>query len=290
MFLHRRKQKNKLDDILNSLVKNEISVTTGKSNGGGDICRSKFGGRPAVPEDFEWPRYEAKNFDGVLKNRPLSFMCQINLDDVSGYDKDELLPKTGLLLFFYEQETMCWGFDPEDKGCSRVYYFADTAALHEAELPADLGEDYRVREYELSFAARASYPCFEEFDCCADSDIEWEDYDEAVEAKGYELDNERHKLLGYADLVKGEMLTECERVSRDLYCGDAESYGSTPDDTEKEILKAASDWVLLFQMASIEDDDYELMFGDVGDIYYYIRKQDLTELRFDKTWLVLQCG
>jgi len=47
---------------------------------------------------------------------------------------------------------------------------------------------------------------------------------------------------------------------------------------------------LLFQMASIQEDDYELMFGDLGNLYFYIRKQDLKERNFDKVWLVLQCG
>ena len=32
------------------------------------------------------------------------------------------------------------------------------------------------------------------------------------------------------------------------------------------------------------------MLGDVGNLYFYIRKQDLAERNFDKVWLVLQCG
>ena len=123
-----------------------------------------------------------------------------------------------------------------------------------------------------------------------DVDCDWDDYEEAVEGMGYEIDSERHKLLGYADLVQGEMLTECERTARGLYCGNPESYENTPVDVEEEINKAAADWILLFQMASIQDDDYELMFGDLGNVYFYIKKQDLKEGNFEKAWLVLQCG
>lgn len=41
----------------------------------------KIGGKPAVPSDFVWPGYLSKSFDGVTKERPFSFMSQINLED-----------------------------------------------------------------------------------------------------------------------------------------------------------------------------------------------------------------
>ena len=43
-------------------------------------------------------------------------------------------------------------------------------------------------------------------------------------------------------------------------------------------------------MGTISDDDYELMFGDCGHIYYWIRKEDLMNCNFENTWLILQCG
>jgi len=279
-----------LGKVLDTLRKNEIFITTHPSNPDGSICRSKFGGSPAVPADFEWPRFEAENYDGETANRPLSFLCQINLDEIRAFDKENLLPDTGLLLFFYEQESMRWGFDPDDEGCSRVYYFADTSKLAEAELPVDLKEEYRVREYELSFATGDSYPSFEELRIHSDVDCDWDSYDEELENMGCEIECERHKLLGYADLIQGEMLTECERTTRGLYCGDAESYQKTSEEMNADIHRAAADWILLFQMASIQDDDYELMFGDLGNLYFCIRKQDLMERNFHKVWLVVQCG
>lgn len=294
MFGFKKKAEKKntpdLDKILDTIRKNEISVTTCKAKKGGSVYRSKFGGKPAVPAGFEWPRFDAENYDGETANRPLSFLCQINLEEISAYDKENLLPKTGLLLFFYEQESMRWGFDPEDAGCSRVFYFEDVSQLAEADLPDDMKDEYKVKEYDLSFSAKDSYPSFEELDCHSDVDCDWDDYDEAVEKKGYELESEHHKLLGYADLVQGEMLTECERITRGLYCGDHKSYVDTPEDVKEDISGATTDWVLLFQMASIQEDDYELMFGDLGNLYFYIRKQDLKERNFDKVWLVLQCG
>ncbi|MBE6646655.1 MAG: DUF1963 domain-containing protein [Ruminococcaceae bacterium] len=294
MFGFKKKTEEKsapdLNKVLDTLRKNEISVTTRKAKNKGSVYRSKFGGKPAVPAGFDWPRFESENYDGEKANRPLSFLCQINLEEICAYDKDKMLPEKGLLLFFYEQESMCWGFDPGDAGCSRVYYFEDISQLAQADLPDDMNGEYKVKEYDLSFCAKDSYPSFEELDCHSDLDCDWEEYDEAVEERGYDLDFECHKLLGYADLIQSEMLTECERTTRGLYCGDHQSYIDTAEDVEEDINKAATDWILLFQMASVEDDDYELMFGDLGNLYFYIRKQDLKERKFDKTWLVLQCG
>ena len=281
---------NKLNKVIKALKKNEITITTTKAKGNCAIYGSKFGGKPAVPTDFKWPYFESENFDGETASRPLSFLCQINLEEIHPYDKENLLPKTGLLLFFYEQDSQRWGFDPEDEGCSRVYYFENVNELQLMDIPTDMKEEYRVKEYSLSFSAKLSYPCYEEFEIYSDIDCDWDDYDERVEKEGYDFDSECHKLLGYASLVQGEMLTECERTTRGLFCGDAESYRSTSKEDKEAIEKAAPDWMLLFQMTSIQDDDYELMFGDMGNLYFYIRKEDLKARNFHKVWLVLQCG
>lgn len=282
--------KDGLGGILSILCKNEITIKTCKSKKDSLPAKSKFGGNPTVPSGFEWPRFSAKNYDDEVANRPLSFLCQIDLSDVAALDKDDLLPKKGLLLFFYELESMVWGFDPADLGCSHVYYFEDTASLVSVPFPDDMADEYKIKEYDLKFSAADSYPYYEELECHAKVDVDREEYDDTLEKRGYDGDFERHKLLGYADLIQGEMLTECERTTRGLYCGNHESYASTPSDVKDDIEKKATEWVLLFQMASIEDDDFELMFGDVGNIYFYIKKQDLKDQNFDKTWLVLQCG
>ena len=88
-FKKKAKEKKKPDlaQILDMLRKNEIAVTTRKAKNGGSVYRSKFGGNPATPAGFEWPRFDAENYDGETANRPLSFLCQINLEEISAYDK-----------------------------------------------------------------------------------------------------------------------------------------------------------------------------------------------------------
>lgn len=47
----------------------------------------------------------------------------------------------------------------------------------------------------------------------------------------------------------------------------------------------------MFQLDSVksEEEDFELMLGDCGMLYFYIRKEDLPARRFDRVWLILQC-
>ena len=85
------------------------------------------------------------------------------------------------------------------------------------------------------------------------------------------------------------MLTECERVSRGLYCGDAESYENTPDEVKADIEKHTGDWMLLLQLSTVTKGGFELMFGDCGMLYFYIRKDDLAARKFDKIHFSLQC-
>lgn len=95
------------------------------------------------------------------------------------------------------------------------------------------------------------------------------------------------KLLGYPNLIQGPMETECEMVRRGIYCGRPVKQS---DREKQEIADASRDWVLLFRLGTVEKDDFELMFGDCGNIYFWIRRQDLAARNFDKIWLILQCG
>jgi uncharacterized protein YwqG len=49
----------------------------------------------------------------------------------------------------------------------------------------------------------------------------------------------------------------------------------------------ASEWRLLFQIASEADGDF--MWGDSGNLYFMIREADARAARFDNVWLLSQC-
>lgn len=251
------------------------------------IGASKFGGNPHLPEDFVWPYYEGADYlDEKAENRPLSFLAQFNLEELSAYDKDNRLPHSGMLYFFYDLRTMKWGFDPKDRGCARIYFIEDARSLQPVCAPSELDDDYKIPEFSLSFENRAEVPDYGEI-AERHADVEWESYDEERTLYGFEAsDEERSKLLGYADLIQGDMLFQCAEIANGIYCGSVSEF---TNEQREQLLAESSEWTLLFQMSTVQNEDYELMFGDCGSIYFYIKKQDLREKNFADVWLILQC-
>ena len=272
-----------VSEILDSLKKNEITISTEFNNNSEIIDKSKIGGKPYLPKDFIWPYYQGL---------PLSFLAQINLEEVSSLDKDKLLPDKGILYFFYELETEEWGYKPQSKGCAKVFYYEDISNFSLIDFPKDIKDYCKVPEFKVAFKSNISLPSYENFylflkehDTFKEQDISFSDfiplYDEL-----FIPDNNYTKLLGYPEVIQNPMEEECEAVIRGFDMGGVESY---PKKYQKEIRSASKDWILLFQMDTVETSDYELMFGDSGHIYFWIKKEDLKNKNFDNIWLILQC-
>ncbi len=63
------------------------------------FCGSKWWGDPDMPENMEYPSVEVTE-DGETYDYPLTFVCQINCEDIAAYDPEGLLPHEGMLYFF----------------------------------------------------------------------------------------------------------------------------------------------------------------------------------------------
>lgn len=254
---------------------------------------SKVGGKPDLPKNFQWFYYKGEDYKKRIENRPLSFLMQINCEEVHKYDKESLLPEKGMLYFFYELFTMTWGFNPIDKGSAKVFYYdGEIENLVSTNFPDDMDEDCIIPEAKINFESMNDYPIdFLDYYDPDDSNEEMKRKEKELEKEldelGYKTDTT--KLLGYPELIQEEYWEECEGVARKkIYYGSAPiKYGT--DEIKKEIKKNAKDWILLMQMSELEIGDYGLYFGDSGKIYFNIRKEDLKNKNFDDVWLILQC-
>lgn len=63
------------------------------------FCGSKWWGDPDMPENMQYPTVEVTE-DGETFDYPLTFICQINCEDIAPYDKEGRLPHEGMLYFF----------------------------------------------------------------------------------------------------------------------------------------------------------------------------------------------
>lgn len=222
---------------------------------------SKYGGRPDVADDFQWPHDNS--------GYPLSLLLQIDCADLAFLDREGLLPTSGHLYFFYELSEM--RRDGKKNSIRVIYNDKPSSQLHPLDYPVNLDKHYQLQECRLQFSQRTSFPCPEEV--------------------GHLI----HKRVKTIDNIELEVATD--RLE-EKYCPESEGIGNMLGYAfliEKPIVKDLSDHVLLLQLDSSEyweEDDktpHDLLFGNDGIIYFYIKREDLLARRFDNIKFALQC-
>jgi uncharacterized protein YwqG len=243
---------------------------------------SKLGGRPDMPPTLVWPHYH---------ERPLEFIAQINLAETAPYDADGVLPTQGRLLCFYDVQQWLDG-DPFEQGRFCVYYdTSDVAVLQRTDYPETAEAEFRP--CALTFAAALTLPSLESKPLLAD--IQLYDYyltdtpERQVEIHAYlnltELAYQgmsAHQLLGWPEQIQGDVFVEMIRAANGIPMGKTlpnvyQTYGAQIDE-----------WQLLLQIDS--DQKANMMWGDVGALYWCIRRDDLRNLRFDNVIVTMQCS
>jgi hypothetical protein len=103
-----------------------------------------------------------------------------------------------------------------------------------------------------------------------------------------------HRMLGNPDLIQNPMEMECELESHGLSPSvfameqaDAQTVAQVAD-----LAPRAADWKLLLQVDTMFNDEHEgeMVWGDAGKLYYWIRRQDLERRDFSHVWCIVQSG
>lgn len=244
------------------------------------VGASKYGGCPDLPAVVDWPRH-------AVTHAPLSFIGQFRLAQVSPLDTARELPSRGMLYLFYDcsDDGMPWGFDPSDAGGWQVLFFDTDEGLVRRDPPADLEDNgMRFGSAALTMAATCELPDLDSIhgESLTLSDEEEDGYSDMLDEDDEDV---CHKLLGHANPIQNPMEEECDLVTRGLYLGDPSGYAEAE---ARGIHADPSRWVLLMQIDSC--DELGMMWGDLGRLYLWMKKEDLAARRFERTWLILQCG
>jgi uncharacterized protein YwqG len=253
-------------------------------SGGPAPVAARLGGNPHLPPDTAWPTWPGKG--------PLTFIADVDCGAVSEVGTLDIpLPADGTLLFFYfdgqvdENDTMVFYTDVSTQaGAAVLYVPADTPT---AERPAPEGiEPYRVVELSASQIAtepgwehRRSLQAFAEGGGIQDVLAHPVFTDEVFTTRAAQATaaaDERHGVGGWADPVQGAI--EYEIATAALGGGKQRSDALAAEEPA---------WVLLAQFDS--DGTANMMWGDVGRLYWMIRPEDLAARRFDKALFTWQC-
>ena len=143
----------------------------------------------------------------------------------------------------------------------------------------DLEKHLILQANELKFNSSLSLPGWERDSI--DGMLSDEEIDNYIEVTS----GAKNQIFGYANCVQGPMELECQLATNGIYCGDPSGY---EDPKKKELESEKEDWILLFQI-DLEEDNAGMIWGDVGKLYYWVRKQDLKDKKFNKSWFSLQC-
>ncbi|WP_226644370.1 YwqG family protein [Microbulbifer variabilis] len=239
---------------------------------------SFLGGLPIVCQEIKWPENNEE---------PLSFIAQLDLSEINADQCIDWLPKQGRLLFFYDLEECPWGFDPKDKNGWAVIYENGSEEPFEQPLPLNIDPESIAPEIKYLRSSRfTSYPDLDRLDISYTeiSDEDHCDYYEFI-ANNYG-DDPYHQVGGYPKPVQNDsMEEECQLVSGGVYCGEPEGFTS---EKEKHLRDQPNDWKLLLQFDS--DDDVEVMWGDCGRLYIWVRESDAKQCNFDNSWMIMQCS
>lgn len=250
-----------MQELLESMKRNGIYLSPDRT----DRCEplpvgiSKYGGQPDVPAGFEWPR----STDGL----PLSLLLQIDCAKLATYDKEHLFPSTGHLYFFYELSEMDW--DNEREAVKVLYNSVETQELLPADFPEDLAEENRLAECALLLSAHDCIPSYDDLfqinPLYSYKDIDlYEEAAKRIKLSPAPPQNQTiGSLSGYAHIIQSSMLTD------------------TPEND-----------ILLMQLFTTEEEEEgidPLMFGDDGNIYLYITREQLANLDFSHIRFELQC-
>lgn len=238
--------------------------------------QSHFGGTPNLPPGVAWP---------ARKGVALDFLARLSLAELQRPCPLPWLPGAGALLFFYDLEEAPWGYDPKHRASWEI--------LHVPELPAPVGassagpgeRESRVPFASVGFLRIDSLPSVER------EAIKALDFSEEESAAYCELADApfcgqpKHQVGGFPAPVQGDQMElECQFASNGLYCGDCSGY---KDNRAADLKAGATAWRLLFQFDT--DNDLNVMWGDGGSIYFWVREQEARDGVFANAWLILQC-
>ncbi len=241
------------------LLKSTIGIKSQNQQINKNRAYSKFGGTPDVPPEFEYP---------LIGDQYLSFLCQINLDEIRSIGIPNNFPDKGMLYFF----ALTKGLNryPNQKEEYRVVNSDSILDLSRYEFDKKKILPDVYNEEIISF-----YPHFTLPEYASVISLELQEYEDDID----ELNEEISKLTEHSSINNGEVGSQLNGHPRSIQ--QPVMYLFTEETGSKQN-------TLLLQMDFTTcKSNFSDFFGN-SVAYFIIKNNDLQKLDFRHTRLIVQ--
>ncbi len=244
------------------------------------VGKSKIGGKPDLPKDFEWPRANGK---------PMLFCAQYNLTELIKFDKQDQLPKKGFFYIFLSLDEKWNEFNGVNKPFK--FIFSENENIIRTEFPSDIEENQKFKTAEIQYFQFYTIPDDENYKLF-EFDKKYDDFyfyfyqptDEYIIEELYQDSNKMHQILGYDRSIQSSVVYEFASKELGLYGAESSEYKKKWN----EILELSKTFELLLQL-DCDDSETDLSrFGGSGVYYFGLSKTDLENKKFDSIKMSFQ--
>lgn len=261
--------------------------------------RSHLGGSAQLARSAEWPTW---------RDKPLALVAVLDLAEISHLQTDLELPAVGLLNFFYDAEDQqAWGFDPSHKDGWRVIYVDAAEAVVKGPPPGTAtfptigvvaNQTLTVPGWEEP-AVESIFPphkaqakprrLHRRHRSNSERDDERRGAFFAMQDEWHQVSDSdtvpNHQVGGWPRLQQNPIWRECDVASQGFPLGTA---AQAADPRLADLPRREFDWQLLLQLDT--DEDAGWMWGDLGTLFYAVRRSTEIPESFRDAWMVFQCG
>lgn len=260
-----------------AVARHSTRITLGE-HGGVPGGQSRIGGSPSLPAGHDWPTRQGQR---------LAFLAQLDLAVATSLEADSPLPRTGLLLLFYNL-SHSGGTEAVDAGAAQIIHVGSEEATDPGADPEPFVGSHQVRLSGETVLPRAWSASVRKLALTDEETKAWTALRTQLALHQGIADTEMsgqalHRLFGYPDETTGDMPLACELAARGLSREGVYPY-MNPDAPSAE--PAVDRWRLLFQLSA--DDDLGCSWGENRRrLYFWITDEDLVAADFSRVFGIL---
>lgn len=245
------------------------------------IGRSKIGGKPDLPQIFDWPRE-----NGV----PLLFCAQYNLSELTKFDKENLLPKGGFFYIFLGLDQELNEFNVVNQTFRFIYSASEN--LIRTDFPNDYQKEHTFKSALMEYFQYYTLPDDENYKLTwleqkYNNELYFNFYqptEEFITDELYERYNSMHQILGHDRSIQSSVVYDFASKNLGLYFAESSVY----QNRWNEILELSKTYELLLQL-DCDDPNTDLSkYGGSGTYYFGIDRNDLKNKNFNSVHMTFQ--